>query len=380
MKLVRQINIKVLLQLFYVIAIPLMLSNIMILKSLHENQTYRILFIIAYFIRVIIVLNLILLLLKRFHQKVIVEKSARRPNLNLLLTSFLSICLLLEIIFMFIPQAQGNTKNGLAQIIWHSYYFKQINKQGYRDEELETKDTTKPKLFFLGDSFTAGNGIKKSENRFSNIIAEKRRELSIFNLGRGFSDTRDELQRLKSFPVKPNVVILQYYFNDIEETAGRVYKNNTKSNGSLIYNLASVPANSSFLLNFLAVNSTKFIPAFNTNNHRNDVKSFYNDTNIFNTHTKDLTELIQYCKTSNAKLYVLFIPDLRDISFSEENCYTKIKPLLNTEGITYITINDELKNYKANELIVGSLDAHANEMVQSIIAKKLLVSIPDLTK
>src|SRR4051812_41968705 len=56
---------------------------------------------------------------------------------------------------------------------WFKKYWKPINKDGYRDVEWDARDTAgKNIIFVVGDSFVAGQGIKKVRDRFSNRLSE----------------------------------------------------------------------------------------------------------------------------------------------------------------------------------------------------------------
>ena len=59
----------------------------------------------------------------------------------------------------------------LSSKIWMQRYWKPINEQGYRDNEIST-DPAKAKIFILGDSVAAGHGIKNIKNRMAADLAE----------------------------------------------------------------------------------------------------------------------------------------------------------------------------------------------------------------
>lgn len=73
----------------------------------------------------------------------------------------------------------------------------------------------------MGDSFAAGHGLDKTDERFSDQLELKlgADKYAVYNLGVSGSDTRDEFQRLQKFPVKPDVLVLEYFPNDIEKAA-----------------------------------------------------------------------------------------------------------------------------------------------------------------
>ncbi|MGL1311255.1 hypothetical protein ACSTKO_24915, partial [Vibrio parahaemolyticus] len=76
-------------------------------------------------------------------------------------------------------------------------------------------------------------------------------------------------------------------------------------------------------------------------------------------HLSYLQAIINYCKLYNTKLYVLFIPDMREPSFSENDCYPAIENYLTERNIPFIGIYNEIKDKTTVELVVSSTDAHA---------------------
>ncbi len=81
---------------------------------------------------------------------------------NMLLSVFTIIIIfyLTEIYFSF------NTKShpigySLASLIWYDKYWNPVNSSGFRDKE-GAINHNKKSIVFIGDSFTAGAGIKKS--------------------------------------------------------------------------------------------------------------------------------------------------------------------------------------------------------------------------
>lgn len=351
-----------------------------------NSSTYFILFFKFLFLtRALLLIHLLIIILKLFYHHVIKQPSNQKhDNIKLLKTSIISCFILCEIIFMFVPQSQGNIEIGYGQSIWNFYYDKPINELNYRDLNLENRtENHKKNILFLGDSFTRGVGIKKDEDCFVSIIRSKinSTKYEVFNLGKGNSDTKDELKRLIAYPVRPDVLVLQYYHNDMQPVGEKFgyyqYKESflKKIIGAVIYSASKI----SFFINFITLNvSVKLINSKIGNDYKKEIEKSYKDTRCLNTHLNDINNLITYCKTNNIKLYVVFIPELVNIDFTEKICFYPIKSFLDKKSINYISINNELKDYNPKQLTVGPLDNHANEFVQTVIANKILISIPEL--
>lgn len=90
-----------------------------------------------------------------------------------------------------------------------------LNKSGFRDDEIII-DSTKKSIVFIGDSFTAGNGIDNIEDRYSNVIKNKMPAYNVLNFGVGGQSTRDEIITIKKLNFKPDIIVWQYFFIDFE--------------------------------------------------------------------------------------------------------------------------------------------------------------------
>ncbi len=141
-------------------------------------------------------------------------------NGGLVAYAALMLFFVLEAIFMFVPQTHriGYT---LASQRWFQYYVHK-NNIGYRDEPItEERLKNKIKIFVFGDSFTAGHGIKDPDDRYPDKLESMLPEnYVVLNLGRNGTGTQDQLFRYMLFPIKPQIFILGYHGNDIDEVCG----------------------------------------------------------------------------------------------------------------------------------------------------------------
>lgn len=96
------------------------------------------------------------------------------------------------------------------------------NTAGYRDNVeygLEKKQDGR-RISFLGDSFTAGHGIKSVEDRFPNLIRARHPEWDVHVLAKFGLDTGRELELLQAARQKGyefDVVVLVYCLNDVAD-------------------------------------------------------------------------------------------------------------------------------------------------------------------
>ncbi len=159
-------------------------------------------------------------------------------------------------------------------------------------------------------------------------------------------------------------------------TTGYANKKESKLKKTLI-GLCMLPGKLSYFFNYVSLNSVKFLPISNHNKYKEGIDASYNDPECLNEHKKDIQQIIDYCRFYKTKLYVMFVPDLRDIDYSQKMYVNNIVPLLNKNGIKHIMIDKEFKKYETKQLIVNPLNPHTNEFANKIMAKVLLDSIED---
>jgi hypothetical protein len=284
-----------------------------------------------------------------------------------ILTLFVSF-VLIEIAFMFIPKTHGvdTTK---ASILWVDKFYKPINSLGYRDKEPSVK-TDKKVILFVGDSFTAGYGNDYVNERFSDIVYHHldSTRYEVYNMGVPGIDTKGEVEKLKKFPVKPDVIVLAYFFNDIEEAAA--------DHGFRI----SVPAPYSGVPKVLRPMVTRlYFPNFvywhlpgKSNQILDDfLNKTYKNPEILQTHLNDLSKIVEYRDEVQAKMIAVMIPFLVDLNYSSKFT-SPISEFLIEKGVKVLTLEEELSKLSVRDRVVNSTDSHASFKANEIIAQKIL--------
>ena len=179
---------------------------------------------IAIYFRLFLLFLVLIESLKLF-KIVFIDKKVSNITTNAatILFSVFIIFLLLEAIFMFIPRSHTFDFT-LGSKIWFSKYWKPINSLGFRDNEPSGNN---PVILFVGNSFTAGHGLKYVDDRFSNIVGNELRKkgekYTIINIGVNGLHPRGEYDLMRNFlymtRIKPEKIIFQYSGNDIDEVA-----------------------------------------------------------------------------------------------------------------------------------------------------------------
>jgi len=317
-----------------------------------------------------LLLLILLELLRMFYYGIIKNPKSNKlvANLSTLAIMVVWVLALLEIVFMYVPQSHEGALSKASQI-WFNKYWPPMTTQGYRDKP-KTDTTGKIKILFIGDSFTAGHGLKNVEERFSDQVAQKigTDKAVAYNLGISGSDTRDEFKRLQKFPAKPNIVVLQYFLNDV---AGAAQEGKLTLSELQPYNDIKTPVLGSLVMRFYFPNFIYWqFPHTPPASIVDFVKKSYTDTTILNPHLRDLKQFINYAKTNNAKLYVVMIPFLQNLDNS--NAYTKpIEDFFKQNNVPMVRVSAFIGQIPAKERIVGKNDGHASASVNTLIANKL---------
>ncbi len=143
---------------------------------------------------------------------------------NILILSVLVSLLFLgfETYYRFICDRTDAMGNTLVSQAWNEKYFHQ-NSLGLRDD-IEYPMTIAPgkrRITFVGDSFTAGFGVKNVDDRFVNRIRRRHPEWEVHAAAKPGLDTSTEVDLMHNLTVSNHyqldVVVLVYQINDIGE-------------------------------------------------------------------------------------------------------------------------------------------------------------------
>jgi hypothetical protein len=273
-----------------------------------------------------------------------------------LLISIAIALLMVECIFRVVTLSSG-TGSGMASHKWSQQYWKPINKLGYRDLEIDF-ESKKPTVLFLGDSFTAGQGVALDKT-FYYIYKTLKPDYYSVNLGKNGSSSKQELQNLNQFLAisKSNhkYLIHQYFGNDIEDYIIRKEVGKNK-----IYHFLG---KHSEFINF--INTRSYIKEF-SKLYIESLEAAYDNPVILKQHLDDIKTIHNTARVSGMRVVFLAFPFLdSDISLSLSSKY--ISPLTKffyencKKGDIFIDVTPIAKEYPASERIVNFMDAHPSE-------------------
>ena len=327
------------------------------------------------FVAVTILLGMLLVtaaIQKRFKR---LQGSAR----GLLITYF-TVALLLVVgegYFRFV-YAESDGLPTLASQNWLARYW-QTNALGYRDPDWNS-DTlaTRKTVLVVGDSFAAGWGIPNTDDRFGNVLGKRLGDdYATINLGKAGASTVEETDNLQKYPLdKADVVILQYYLNDIENAALSIgldpKLDPTKGMPEWV--------NESYLANFAYWRLVaRFQPAQEgTQTYWDWLYSMYDNSSVWAIHQKQLNQFADAAKQKGAKLIVVIFPNMLD-PFHSVPYVDRVAQAFEAKGIesqNIVKLFDAAASMPLNERVVSERDAHAsvafNHMVGDMLYDKVV--------
>ncbi len=303
----------------------------------------------------------------------------RNRAINFLVLGFTTIFLFLGVEYYFSTRyAVSDTFIfTLSSRLWFEKYWRPINSMGYRDVEHSPESFNGKKvLFVVGDSIVAGHGIEDIKDRFANLLADelgnKWRVVVIAKNGWG---TVKEGRAIRNYPRRPDVIILSYYINDIDETVRRL-------TGS------SLPIEPRIELNDTVekiIAKSYFINALFWRYYRRKIGSpywgflyeSYKNQRIWREHLTELKYIIDYSKSKRSKLLVVVWPKLNQIEKSEFFT-SRIVDYLKSENVPVLDLAPLFRGRAAARLIVNKLDGHPNESVHHEVGQLLFGKLKQL--
>ncbi len=244
---------------------------------------------------------------------------------------------------------------------------------------INSNKTFKTNIFVLGDSVTAGfcvnNSYVNKLNRMSNLSQTR-----FFNLAVSGYNTFQEYAVLEKTTSDPDIVILQFFYNDFINSDIFV---NQSGNMIRIVNANYDHSSKVLVDNFISSNIFKVIYSFFVSN--NPCFGYSLNDNCF-AHTSPivynyLNKIVDIVDSRNSKLILLYVPLEKEINGvrtydNYENQYARhfIEDFSKEHNISLVDISDDFLGF---DLDTGKaeycnpVDHHPNDLGHKIIAQKL---------
>lgn len=293
-------------------------------------------------------------------------------NLTLAVFAVIFTLLALELFFkLFYAQTDGFDYT-LASKNWFERYWR-TNSLGYRDIEWTPEQVAgRTKIMVLGDSFVAGHGVEREEDRFSNLLGQQLGDsYAVMNVGQTGASTKEEIQNALSYPYPPDIVIFAFYVNDIEDTAKAMgYKRPAgQTQGPF-------PVDYSYAMNFIYWRLYRLGPQEWSDQYWNWLLSLYANPDIWQIYQQELLQIAEFMDQHHGRLIVVVFPNLAAVEESRP-ITSAVTQLYTEHHVPVLDVTDLVADMAPADLIASPVDSHPNEWVHRLVAEKLYPLVID---
>jgi hypothetical protein len=257
------------------------------------------------------------------------------------------------------------------------YY--RLDGYGLRESHLPLS-TAQENIVVLGDSFVFGSGLKSTSERLGEKLAARYPQYHFVNLGLSGWDTRTEIEQTKKLLGDANaaipLVILVYFFNDIEEDVTvadrtRVAAPIAPAKETAIDRALQRLSDYSRFVEFVyfRVRYPRLV-----SDRLTQIQMFYNDPEIRTRHLASLERLRSLlAERYKAKLLLVVLPYLHsDELLNRTAFYRTFANALDERGFSYIDMQPVFAKYGVGKLSVHRFDPHANPFANELMAKGVI--------
>jgi hypothetical protein len=245
------------------------------------------------------------------------------------------------------------------------------NKAGVRDDvEYALKRTPgRPRITFLGDSFTAGHGVKNVGDRFPNLVRTERPAWEIQVFAKSGLDTGAEVHLLQDTIRKGydlDRVLLVYVLNDISDIVPEwnAIVNRIKDKG----HTPGFLVQHSYLMNILYYR-LKAMRDPDISNYYGFLRNAY-EGQVWENHRQRLVRLKELVEANGGHLLVTTFPFLHAIGpgYQYRPVHAKLDALWKELGVPHLDLLDVYGALPSRSLVVNGFDAHPNEHAHRLAA------------
>jgi lysophospholipase L1-like esterase len=232
------------------------------------------------------------------------------------------------------------------------------------------------RIIFVGDSFTAGHGIKNIDDRFTDRIAawleEKRPGKYIVSNyaepGLEASMVEGKIKALFKEHYDVNMVVYVYNLNDIEGYAPKTMEQLQQINTAEPQNFL---LRDTYLLNWLYFRYVQFKFAKGTNYFESLAQAYNGEP--WNGLRAKLAQLRRECAENNVDFRMVIFPFVQSLGKDDifRDARAKIVGFCKSEKVPMLDLQPILNEHTGEKLEVSRFDAHPNERAHAIAAEAI---------
>jgi len=262
-----------------------------------------------------------------------------------------------ETFLMFIPQSSNGGGFTLGEWVWRDEHKLSFNRWGYRDRD-HTTDTRKT-IVVLGDSFVQGVGIPNDEDRFTGVLQESLpSDWVVHNVGVAGIDTRTALGHLDRYPVEPDILVLSFCGNDIDELAQAAGHRFVRHPYSGLPPWLIGLVEGSYLASYVYWEQ----PFGHGSDYLEVIRAAYNDPDVVSELESDLEDVRIWTESREIPLVVVIFPFLNALEFSR--IYVgRLQNLFAKHGVPTLDVTSLVIDLPALDRTISVHDAHPSALV-----------------
>ena len=270
--------------------------------------------------------------------------------------------------------------DGMGQLMKNfSERYYQVDPYGLRASHLPLSQT-KPNLIVLGDSHVFGAGLKKTSQRFSALLAKAYPAFHVVNLGVPGWDTKTETAKFTEYvgtnTASVPLVILTYFYNDIEEeaTADDRRRDQPPLPPAKETALDRVLQSASKYSRFLEMMYYRLGYPRLVRDRLGQIQLFYHDPLVRNRHLATLEGFRDDLqKQHDAHLLIVLLPYLHSEELLRKTeLYHMFEQALAQRGLAFISMQPTFARYGVKKLWVNRFDPHTNPFANRLIAQAVI--------
>lgn len=253
-----------------------------------------------------------------------------------------------------------------------------INKQGFRDDDFDTKKGD-VKILCFGDSTTFGEKVEE-KSLYTNVLSELlSKKYSVYNFGIDGYNTIQEAENLRYNGIKytPDIVVFLYCLNDFNVSCDLDIYYAAKSN---FCRVNAFLCKSQIYRRFIYLPTIKLIELFRKENGKNvaDIYRKYGETDVSDVKDEEIGVKVisELQKQYGFKCYFFILPYFRNFDNylkEDEEIHNRIKNVLQKyPNIKYFDLKEDFMNVSKNCEVFRVYDwdfIHPNEYGHKLIAK-----------
>jgi len=246
-----------------------------------------------------------------------------------------------------------------------------INSQGLRDREIPLNRTPETKrIMMLGDSFILGWGVPFDDiisKRLERLFAKDGRRVEVVNAGVGNYNSIMEVEYYltRGYKFHPDVVVLNYTFNDAEPVPS--YRDD-----------GFIARNSELLVVFLG-GMDSFLRRFGAQKRWDEYYLGLYDTPGWDAAKAAIRKLADATRQQGSKLIIVSWPELHDVQrYRLQRITDLVHGLADAEHVPFVDLLPAVASQDSSKLWVTAPDPHPNAYANGLYAEFLYPALKAL--